>query len=290
MIWGVGGKQERLFLGKQKRILGMLFAMVTQLSLINLSHMKQVPDYNTLKQGSVPRGARPLGCSTSYLQAQCPDWVLCSAGRVNPCRKSHHVPGWLWRRGTPSLLGPPGLPGPATPKAAPQGDEMKEPALTGAAALALGAASISRRKEVFFLHFQDKVSFMRAACWTNQVNWEALNSCHWADPSFLLKADSADREITSALNSFSPFLNFTPISGWGGPQWTCDMGVVQFSFAGSKLFLFGFLLIIMMMIIFSVSRASQLSWCQGHPDDLHQPEWCKLLHCFGKIQRTNPVM
>lgn len=47
----------------------MLFAMVTQLSLINLSHMKQVPDYNTLKQGSVPGGVRPLGCSTSYLQA-----------------------------------------------------------------------------------------------------------------------------------------------------------------------------------------------------------------------------
>lgn len=66
-------KKERLFLGKQKRILGMLFAMVTQLSLINLSRMKQVPDYNTLKQGSVPGGLRPLGCSTSYLQgsAQC---------------------------------------------------------------------------------------------------------------------------------------------------------------------------------------------------------------------------
>lgn len=112
----------------------------------------------------------------------------------------------------------------------------------GAAALPLGAACISRRKEVFFLHFQDKVSFMRAACWTNQVNWEALNSSHWADPSFLLKADSADGEITSALNSFSPSLDFTPISGWRGSEQTCDTGVVQFSFAGSKLLflLFGF--------------------------------------------------
>lgn len=113
---------------------------------------------------------------------------------------------------------------------------------TGTAALALGAAGISRGKEVFFLHFQDKVSFMRAACWTNQVNWEALNSSHWADPSFLLKADSADGEITSALKSFSPSLDFTPISGWRGSEQMCDMGVGQFSFAGSKLLflLFGF--------------------------------------------------
>lgn len=72
----------------------MLFAMVTQLSLINLSHMKQVPDYNTLKQGSVPGGfapsaALPLTCR------QHPSQALRSAARVNDCRKSHHVPGWL---------------------------------------------------------------------------------------------------------------------------------------------------------------------------------------------------
>lgn len=50
------------------------------------------------------------------------------------------------------------------------------------------------------------------------------------------------REITSALNSFSPSLNFTPISGWRGSEQTCDTGVVQFSFAGSKVsfLLFGF--------------------------------------------------
>lgn len=46
-------------------------------------------------------------------------------------------------------------------------------------------------KEVL-LYFQDKVSFMRAMCWTNQVNWEARNP-HWVYLSFLLKADSADR-------------------------------------------------------------------------------------------------
>lgn len=46
------------------------------------------------------------------------------------------------------------------------------------------------RKEVL-PYFQDKVSFMRAMCWTNQVNWEAPNGPQWAHLSFLFKADSA---------------------------------------------------------------------------------------------------
>lgn len=81
-------------MGKQRRILGMLFAMVTQLSLINLSHMKQVPDYNTLKQGSVPRGFAPSAALPLTCRQQ-QGWALRGAGRVNHGRKSHHVPGWL---------------------------------------------------------------------------------------------------------------------------------------------------------------------------------------------------
>lgn len=42
-------------------------------------------------------------------------------------------------------------------------------------------------------YFQDKLSFMRAMCWTNQVNWEARNS-HWVYLSFLLKAKIAQTE------------------------------------------------------------------------------------------------
>lgn len=48
-------------------------------------------------------------------------------------------------------------------------------------------------------YFQDKVLFMRAMCWTNQVNWEAPSSSHWAHLSFLLEADSADRQINRIL-------------------------------------------------------------------------------------------
>lgn len=100
-----GGKKiRRLFSGKQKRILGMLFAMVTQLLLINLSPMKGVPDSDTPQH---PRGSR-------YLRLP--------PGGFPPTTKSHHVPGWASKRGIPSLPGPPGLPGPATPKAAPRGD------------------------------------------------------------------------------------------------------------------------------------------------------------------------
>lgn len=40
-------------------------------------------------------------------------------------------------------------------------------------------------------YFHDKLSFMRAMCWTNQVNWEARNP-HWAYLPFLLKAASTD--------------------------------------------------------------------------------------------------
>lgn len=117
---------------------------------------------------------------------------------------------------------------------------------------AFGHEGVSRRKEVFFpLGFQDKVSFMRAACWTNQVNWEALNSSHWADPSFLLKADSADGEITSALNSFLPSLNFTPILGWWGSEHMRDTGAVQFSFAGSEVFYFFILFFVIIIMIIS---------------------------------------
>lgn len=219
MIWR-GKKIGRLFSGKQKRILGMLFAMVTQLLLINLSPMKRVPDSDTPQH---PRGSRYLRLPPGGFSAT----------------KSHHVPGWASKRATSSLPGPPGLPGPATPRAAPQGDG--EPACGRRCAGFRGCLYLQKEGS-FFPHFQDKVSFMRASCWTNQVNWEALNSSHWADPSFLLKADSADGEITSALNSFSPSLNFTPISGWRGSEQMCDTGVVQFSFAGSKLLflLFGF--------------------------------------------------
>lgn len=195
------------------------------------------------------------------------------------------------RRGPPPALGHLGCLALPPQKQLP--GEMGQPAPMGAAALASGAACVSRGRKFFSLRFQDKVSFMRAACWTNQVNWETLNSSHWANPSFLLKADSADGEITSALNSFSASLNFTPISGWGESEQTCDMGVVQFSFAGSKacfvVFCF-FFLSSSLWLFFSATGASQLSWCQGHPADLRQLEWCKLLHCFGKIERTNPVL
>lgn len=102
MIWR-GKKIGRLFSGKQKRILGMLFAMVTQLLLINLSPMKRVPDSDTPQH---PRGSR-------YLRPPLGGF---------PATKSHHVPGWASKRAPPSLPGPPGLPGPATPRAAPRGD------------------------------------------------------------------------------------------------------------------------------------------------------------------------
>lgn len=73
----------------------MLFAMVTQLSLINLSHMKQVPDYNTLNHGSVPGGFAPSAApSLTCRQRRGPVAGLC-VPRVNRGRKSHHVPGWL---------------------------------------------------------------------------------------------------------------------------------------------------------------------------------------------------
>lgn len=49
-------------------------------------------------------------------------------------------------------------------------------------------------------YFQDKVSFMKAMCWTNQVNWEARNP-HWIYLSFLFQADSADRELAGSLLS-----------------------------------------------------------------------------------------
>lgn len=111
MIWRGKEKIGRLFLGKQKRILGMLFAMVTQLLLINLSPMKRVPDSDTPQRGSIPGVAVPAAAPGSA-----------SAGRLHPTTKSHHVPGWASKRGTPSLPGPPGLPGPATPKVAPRGD------------------------------------------------------------------------------------------------------------------------------------------------------------------------
>lgn len=112
----------------------------------------------------------------------------------------------------------------------------------------------------FSLHFQDKVSFMRAACWTNQVNWEALNSSHWADPSFLLKADSADGEITSALNSGSPSLNFTPISGRRGSEQTCDTGVVQFSCAGSEVYYHYFFFFIIITVIIFLAPPNPPIW------------------------------
>lgn len=51
-------------------------------------------------------------------------------------------------------------------------------------------------------YFHDKLSFMRAMCWTNQVNWEARNP-HWAYLSFLLKAVSTGRLTGSLL---SPWL------------------------------------------------------------------------------------
>lgn len=50
-------------------------------------------------------------------------------------------------------------------------------------------------------YFRDKVSFIRAMCWTNQVNWEDYN-LHWVSLSFLLKADSADRGLILSFLAF----------------------------------------------------------------------------------------
>lgn len=53
------------------------------------------------------------------------------------------------------------------------------------------------------IHFQDKVSFMRALCWTNQVNWGALNSSHLVDLFFLLETDSVVGDCTYFTFSYS---------------------------------------------------------------------------------------
>lgn len=145
----------------------------------------------------------------------------------------------------------------------------------------------------FSLHFQDKVSFMRAACWTNQVNWEALNSSHWADPSFLLKADSADGEITSALNSGSPSLNFTPISGRRGSEQTCDTGVVQFSCAGSEVYYHYFFFYHHHSdYFFSTAKSSDLSSFPDASEALLIYTGRVGANCsnvFGKMERTDPA-
>ena len=147
-------KKKRLFLGKQKRILGMLFAMVTQLSLINLSHMKQVPDYNTLQHGGVPGGfapsaALPLTCRqhpgrAGLTTAENPIMCLVGSERGGP------PPAWAT-----------GAVCPRHPKSSSPGSRPQWVPL-----LWLWGPPLSPegRKEVFFLHFQYKVSFMRAEC------------------------------------------------------------------------------------------------------------------------------
>lgn len=130
-------------MGKEKRILGMLFAMVTQLLLINLSPMKRALGSDTPQR---PRGSRYLRLPPGGFPPP-PNPIMCLDGPQ--------------RGGPPPCLGHLGCLALPPQKQLP-GVMGSRP--VGAAMLPLGAACISRRKEVFFLHFQDKVSFMRAAC------------------------------------------------------------------------------------------------------------------------------
>lgn len=122
----------------------MLFAMVTQLSHINLSHMKQVPDYNTLNHGSVPGGFAPSAAPSLTCRQRRGRAVPASQGLTMAANPIMCL-GGSERGGSPPGLGHLGcLPLP------PQKQLLGELVPMGAAALALGAAWISRREEVFF--------------------------------------------------------------------------------------------------------------------------------------------
>jgi len=117
-------------LGKQKRILGMLFAMETQLSLINLSRTEQVPDYNTLERGGSPGGSSPCLC---YLL---PAGSTAGVKGCSPFPESHHVSGGL-------------------PKS---GDTSPCPCLRGLAALWARAAMGTRPRGATAFCFQPRVA------------------------------------------------------------------------------------------------------------------------------------
>lgn len=148
-----------------------------------------------------------------------------------PCLppQSHHVPGWLWKKGLEvahraSLFPdfskatwadgslPPVLrtqnpirrhvcPSP-WPASREEGEA--EAAHVGQAVSLWLWGLLPLSREDVLPYFQDKVSFLRAMCWTNQVNWEAPDRPDWATLFFLLQADSADRQITHLLVSPKP--------------------------------------------------------------------------------------
>lgn len=138
-----------------------------------------------------------------------------------PPPQSHHVPGWLWKKGLevahraslfPAFSKATWADGSLPPVLRTQNPIRRCVCWSPWPVCELGRGGRSRGHSLFdrlhlcgfggscaFLrkevlpYFQDKVSFMRAMCWTNQVNWEAPDCPYWAPLFFLLKADSADR-------------------------------------------------------------------------------------------------